>query len=645
MCKGGDILKKKQERSVIPGLTGGRRTAFCVGEIAMLVISSACLGLLNLYFASGNYGLSLLKFFCGQPLLLLLNILPFFLLALVIWLLSGRVWLAFTVDGVFCLFYSWAEFWKLMARNDPIYAEDLTVIKEAAEMSGRYISITWQIVVSFLLVVIGIAVLLLLFRKKRKCFCPVIFRLLLAVLVILGSFGLYWTVYRSDDLYNSFPVSPEVNQWIESSVFVSRGSFYPFLHSVKDAVPQKPEDYDREEAEQVLASYSTDPIPEKKKVSVVCVMLEAFEDLSDDVPFSLNGDPYADFHVLCDESYHGTLVTNIFAGGTIDTERCVLTGFSALTSFRRTSWSYARYFEENGYALNGSHAGNENFYSRNVVNYNLGFENYLFLENYYKNFSKYIPSDHIFLPEVANLCLEDMKKGTPVFSYNVTYQNHGPYAADKLNTFEKREYVPKGVISDPSYYILNNYFNGVSETGKELKAMTDRFRETEEPVILVFFGDHKPWLGEQNSVYQELGVDLTSDTNESFYNYYTTEYLFWANDAAKAVLDDPFTGEAPTVSPCFLMNVLFEKCGWSGPAFLKLSNEVMAALPVVSTNGYYGENAVPVIASETAAEGGDYPLLGKDELSSDEAELLRKMDATQYYLSRDADGVMPSKNK
>ena len=88
-------------------------------------------------------------------------------------------------------------------------------------------------------------------------------------------------------------------------------------------------------------------------------MLEAFCDFSDLTDAITENDPYADYHALQAESYTGQLFTNIFAGGTINTERCALTGFSRLPNFRSPSWSYARYFADQGYTCTGAHPGNE----------------------------------------------------------------------------------------------------------------------------------------------------------------------------------------------------------------------------------------------------------------------------------------------
>ena len=86
-------------------------------------------------------------------------------------------------------------------------------------------------------------------------------------------------------------------------------------------------------------------------------------------------------------------------------------------------------------------------------------------------------------------------------------------------------------------------------------------------------------------------MNLDTSTEEGFYNYYGTRYLIWANDAAKEVLGKDFTGEGIAVSPCFLMNVLFDQCGWGGgSAYLQLMDQVMAQVPVINTDGFYVEN-------------------------------------------------------
>ena len=224
---------------------------------------------------------------------------------------------------------------------------------------------------------------------------------------------------------------------------------------------------------------------------------------------------------------------------------------------------------------------------------------------------KTVPYDNVFLPDVADHVLSAMEHG-PVFSFNVTYQNHGPYSTDYARFSDI--YVPQEDLSSSDWHIINNYLWGIQDTSRRMQAMVDEFRTIDEPVVLVFFGDHKPWLGEQSVTYDALGIDIRGSTEESFRNYYATEYLFWANDAAKAVLGTDLVGQGPEISPCFLMNVLFEQLGWDGPGFMKLTNEVKAQLPVLHTTR---------------------------RNQAEQKTISAPMIHTQYYLAMDAGGVHP----
>ena len=574
--------------------------------LLLVLLGACCLGLLSLYFSAGDHGLYLFRWYLTQPKVLILNLIPFILLTLLLYAALNRAWLAFLVSGSVCLFFSWAQYWKLMARSDPIYAGDLLIFTEATQMAGQYVQFTWQIVLSAVLVILAVIVLFFLARGRMRKPLP---RLALAAAVIALGFWLYPNYYTDTATYDSMSVWPEINKWFETNRYISRGGIYPFIHSIPDALPTPPEGYDETEAHQALAAHLSDDIPENEKVSIVVTQLEAFADLSTATDRITGADPFAEFHALQAESYHGTLMPNVFAGGTIDTERCVLTGFSLLEEFRRPSWSYARYFADQGYAVEGAHAGYEAFYNRINVNDNLGISDYRFIEGYYENLLEGIPMDNVFLPDVTDHVLAAMENG-PVFSFNVTYQNHGPYSNNYA--FFPEPYVPQEDLSDSDWFIANNYLWGLQDTARQMQVMVDRFRSIDEPVILVFFGDHKPWLGEQSVTYDALGIDIRSSSDESFRNYYATEYLFWANDAAKAVLGTELVGQGPEISPCFLMNVLFEQCGWEGPGYMKLTDEVMARHPILHT-------------TQTA---------NTDSLT-------QQMTHAQYYLAMDAGGIHP----
>ena len=131
---------------------------------------------------------------------------------------------------------------------------------------------------------------------------------------------------------------------------------------------------------------------------------------------------------------------------------------------------------------------------------------------------------------------------------------------------------------------MNNYLNSIHDSDEQLLNFVERLRETEEPIILVTFGDHLPWQGDGNIFYKEMGLDFSLDSDELIRKQYTEEYLIWANDAAKKLLNNDFLGEGPTISPCYLMNYLFEECGWQGNEYMQKMTYEMKKFPVISNS-------------------------------------------------------------
>ena len=115
-------------------------------------------------------------------------------------------------------------------------------------------------------------------------------------------------------------------------------------------------------------------ISSSKKVNIIAIMMEAYGDFSvyPQIEFDSENNPYAAFNRIKEISYHGNLLTDIFAAGTVRTERRFITGADAYPSLRKNTYSYARYFTDQGYCVEGSHPCYSWFYNRINVNDHLG---------------------------------------------------------------------------------------------------------------------------------------------------------------------------------------------------------------------------------------------------------------------------------
>ena len=113
-------------------------------------------------------------------------------------------------------------------------------------------------------------------------------------------------------------------------------------------------------------------------------MLEAFCDLTDFPPWRRTARKtggLCPLHGLEGAVRLGDLLTNIFAGGTVDSEWGFLTGYTQHEDLRKPTDSYVWYFREQGYHTLFHHPGYSWFYNRQNVNEYLGFEESWFTEN------------------------------------------------------------------------------------------------------------------------------------------------------------------------------------------------------------------------------------------------------------------------
>lgn len=571
-------------------LSRGRRASFWLWNLGVLVLAGLCLGLLSIFFAYGDYPDVLMGSYLKRPLLLALNVLPVVALVLLLYGLTGRPWVAFLESSVVVWGLSLGNYYKLRFRDDPLMFQDLKYLREAGSITktANYdLTPDKRVWFGLLCIVLGTLILFFLVRgvPRWKARLP----LFLAGIALCMPLS---RVYADKQVYNTGTANYDyINRWSSTQVYLSKGFVYPFLHSVTAGAIEAPKGYSEGETAALLGSYVPEDIPEEKKVDIITLQLEAFADFSrfEDVEGIDWEAAYSVYHQLEAESYTGNLVTNIFAGGTVNTERAFLTGYADQWNYRTNTNSYGWYFGSQGYVVEGSHPSYEWFYNRRNVNGYLGLPTYYFYENRFSGlYTGGIATDGVLLPEIFRLYEENRDgEGKPYFSFNVTYQGHGPY--DTESVWRGKHYTD-GRYSTATTNIVDNYLGSVSDTAEQLRWLMDRLREEERPVVLVVFGDHKPWFGDGNSAYRELGVNLDTSTEEGFYNYYATRYLLWANGAAKAALGNDFVGEGPDVSSCFLMDLLFDRCGWKGDAWTQATADIWRTLPVLTTVGRYVQN-------------------------------------------------------
>ena len=578
------------------------------GSLLAAVLLSGCITLLALW-CQPNALRTVLAHFKAQPLLIVLNAMPIGLLVLALTCLLRNVFFSASLVNLAVCVLSIANRIKLEVRDEPVFPRDFALLKEVGSAMGTYdIHFPWGVIAVVLFASAALAVLGV-FCKGQPFPIARLRGWLGRVLGCAASFavltGLILTVYASNDLYNSFSVS---NAYYIPSVFNELGFPYCFCHQFTTYPIDKPEGFDKAEAEDWDDGGETGL---GKDVHLIMVMDEAFSDLTDDDVFAYTAenDPLPNLHALQTDLHaiSGHVVVPGFAGGTANTEFDVLTGMqtnalSAATtsSFRvvnRNLDSVLRLFGDDGYHTSFFPPGDDWFYNRENVYRWMGAEETVFVDQMedvdYKG--RWVTDDYMagFIEDKFE---EAVENGELLCNYTTTIQNHMSYTADKYGADYEYPDVPLTVSVSPEVEtLLKVYVEGARDADAMLGRLVDYFSATDEPVVLAFWGDHLPYLGDNQLGYAELGseVALSEEERSDPLCSYETPYVIWANDAAAEILDWDAAVEAldlpenHELSASFLGAALVELTGRTGESpWFDFLNQLRRELPVVQKKTY-----------------------------------------------------------
>lgn len=580
-------------------------------NIGWLVLACIVLGLACLLLSAANYGMEVFGGYFEMPMIAFVNILLQIAFALVLFLLTGRAWIAYGITMVLSLGLSLANYFLIGIRTDPLQFMDVLCLREALDITATQhyeLHIGWEVILT---VSSCLAFGVVLFFQAR--WTPKIkerFGLLCGTVPVV----VLACILTSNSWVNSVAMRnyEHINTWSSTEIYISRGFPYSFTRSAINSIRSAPGGYDKKQAAAELAQYEDADIPADKKVNVIAIMRESYCDLSalESTEGAIDFSCYDYYHSLQAESYTGVLLTNGFGGNTKDAERCFLTGSFSPIEYRKPANSYVWYLREQGYTAEGAHPFNGWFYNRANINRYLGFETYNFREEVFDDLvgTERVADDDVLYDEIWRM-FDESDPDKPYFNFSVTYEGHGPYSYQR-NKYATR-FVKSGV-STADGYSMNNYLSCVYKRDQELADLVERLRASDRPVVLLTFGDHKPTLGADinnysTAAYTTYGMDMDVSSEEGFIDYYGTEYLIWANDAAKEALGIDLAGQTgPMISPCYLMNVLFDALGWGdGSAYMQAMDTYMDEFPIVSTKGRISANGT-LVQDVPADLAGDY---------------------------------------
>ncbi|MDF2650838.1 MAG: sulfatase [Paenibacillus sp.] len=393
--------------------------------------------------------------------------------------------------------------------------------------------------------------------------------------------------------------------WNQKENYANNGLALAFTLNVKNSIVQKPETYSDQSIATVAANLQETGVQEAKlkksvdagslkgkKPNVIFIMSEAFWDPTLLTNVTFNEDPVPTLHRLQKESTSGYMLSPQFGGGTSNVEFEVLTGnsMSLLPGgsipyqqyITKPVPSLASYFADQGYKSMGIHSYEGWFWNRNSVYKELGFESFKSSEHFENpEMNGYFISD----AEVSRSIIDEVDKTEdPMFMYNVTMQNHGPYDEPR---YGENKFKAEGNLTPEAKTILETYAQGAHDADQSLQMLIDHFQESNEPTMIVFYGDHLPMLGFDYQVYKEAGFIQTSNANnwslEEVKKMHSIPLVTWSN------FDMP-KQDIPVLSSSFLGAHVLDMLHMEKPANFKVNAELAAKVPGLLSNLVVDEN-------------------------------------------------------
>ena len=511
---------------------------------------------IEIYFQSTNWSKRSL-FFLDAHLLGLLIILLFFFLTFAV---LGSTFRAAVFFAILSFIVLLVDQLKIVYSGNPVYLSDILFLNTPDTFGDIMKDTFWETLSGLLkglfLLLLALTTICLLAR-----FCNIHLKRSRVRFGILGA-----TLFSL--LFMFLPIKP-VNQMMikgfyevnadknnnpvsNISYYLQKGFMGGLYGQYLTSLLHEPDGYRKETAQQILDKYAHATQDTRfGKPDIIMVFSESFWDvskLSEEVEFDKA--PTPNLTRLKDKGMYTEMISPVYGGLSCNAEWEMITGGS-LTFFPdgfipymnlyksseyKKAPSVIRELNNNGYQTELISTWSDKlFNSQNVYDY-LGFKKVTFSrdleEPSYKG--SYISDDY-----VADKLIQTMEANkkkdpdTPLFCMALTAQAHMPFHADKYGIYDIS--ITKSPMPKDEENMYLSYVQGVYDADKQLGKLYDYIQSIEEPTMLIFYGDHLPFVRTSTGemVTRNLKYFHTGDEVTDTFRKYNTQCIILDNFGAK----------------------------------------------------------------------------------------------------------------
>lgn len=552
------------------------------------------------------------------PLILVLNLLFFYVLYGLLTALTGSVRMGFRLATLVPMLFGLTNYFVVSFRGSPIVPWDLLSFGTAASVADNYeFVLSWKAFYSVLafiwMILLSSKSTVRLGRKKLRVISIAAYAALMFLYVgeiqnsaVQSFFGMDTTLFTLNVLYRNNGIAAAflgnlrfLN--IEQPSGYSVDKVEALMKQVEENAKNEPETDAQGETVQATqgetvqatqaetnATAETEaPASSGQYPNIVVIMNEAFSDLSVWGDFATSEEVMPFFKSLQQEAVGGELYVSVKGGNTANTEFEFLTG-DTMGFLPKGSIPYQQYINDEtpslasylktlGYSTTAIHPYNRTGWDRDTVYEKFGFDEFLDKDSFSSPYRLrgYISDKSAFdkIREQFSIKGDDERK----FIFEVTMQNHGGYSRETPD-FNIYLTLPEVTDKTTSVVATEKYLTLINQTDRALEELIDYFKEQDEPVIVVMFGDHQPSDYITNVIQRICGA-TTSDSLADLEQGYRVPFVMWSNYGLEHKYYDG-------ISVNYLSSILMENAGIPLTGYQTFLKKLMETLPVINANVY-----------------------------------------------------------
>lgn len=306
----------------------------------------------------------------------------------------------------------------------------------------------------------------------------------------------------------------------------------------------KPVNYVEKEVEEFL-NMSGDYIQKKTlgKPNIIMIFSEAFWDVTKISEVKFNTNPIEKYNELKKNGKTINLLVPSFGGMSENVSMEILTGekmnyfangyipIMSLYKEKNSSRipSLIKELKNNDYS--SKIVFGHDYYNAKQAFESIGFDTYL---NYYNtqaypdNIKGEELSDKYMMDEVINE-LDNKAEDSKIFYMASTIENHMPFDKSKFANYDIE--ITESTLTKQEQEQVLVYAQGLYDASNEISRLYEFVKEYDEPTIIIFLGDHLPYLynDKKELLINNIEYFNTNDEKENIYRKYSTEALILSN--------------------------------------------------------------------------------------------------------------------